>query len=106
MKAVSRFLPSVVFFLLIGFSSFSQPKGSLKGRVYDLKNNQGIPFANVQVYSSALGTATDTKGYFEIDSISPGYIRLEISCVGYKTILSEEYMVNTCLLYTSPSPRD
>lgn len=95
MKAVSRFLPSVVFFLLIGFSSFSQPKGSLKGRVYDLKNNQGIPFANVQVYSSALGTATDTKGYFEIDSISPGYIRLEISCVGYKTILSEEYMVNT-----------
>lgn len=88
------FLPAI-FFLLLYLPTSAQPKGTLKGRIYDLKNNTGIPFATVQVFSSTLGSATDTSGYFKIDSIPPGYIRLEISCIGYKPVLSEEYMVNT-----------
>lgn len=73
----------------------AQEKGVIKGRIFDVKNNEGIPFANVRIYKTALGTAADENGYFRIDSVVPGFVRLEVSSIGYRTKLSEDYLVNT-----------
>ncbi|KIO42843.1 TonB-dependent receptor [Sanguibacteroides justesenii] len=84
-----------LFFNLFLFSSFAQEKGVVKGRVVDRKNNEPIPFANVIIWKTTIGVTTDTNGYFRIEKIPLGFNRLEVSSLGYKTILSEEFMVNT-----------
>lgn len=84
-----------IFLWMIVAPGYAQPRGVVKGRVFDVKNNEGIPFANVIVYRTTTGVATDENGYFRIENIPLGFTRLEVSYVGYRTKLSEEFMVNT-----------
>ncbi len=72
----------------------SAQKGIITGQVKDVYTNQPIPFVNVVVYESAIGTITDTLGYFELSGITPGFVRLQLSSVGYKNMVSPEYNVS------------
>ena len=74
---------------------FRTTKGVVKGRVFDSKNNEPIPFANVVIWKTSIGTAADENGYFRIENVPLGFNRLEVSSIGYTTKLSEEFMVNT-----------
>lgn len=93
MKNITRLVFTLL--LLIPVLVSAQQKGVVKGRILDSKNNEPIPFANVVVWKTTIGTATDEKGYFRIENVPLGFNRLEISNVGYTTKLSEEFMVNT-----------
>lgn len=88
-------LAGLCFLLLMGNGVYAQNTGVIKGRVYDIKNNEGLPFVNVVVYQKAIGVATDEKGNFRIEKVPLGFVRLEVSCLGYNTKVSEEFMVNT-----------
>lgn len=68
-------------------------KGSLKGRVLDAVNNEGLPFVNVTVAGTTLGTITDYDGNFVLTGITPGFIRIEASFIGYRTSISPEMEV-------------
>lgn len=85
--------------LLVPFIS-AQNNGVVKGRVLDAGNNEGVPFANVVIYRTTTGVATDENGYFRIENAPLGFIRLEVSSVGYKTKVTEEFMVNTAAART------
>ena len=93
MKIIVRFVFTLLSFLPLCLSA--QQKGVVKGRVVDSKNNEPVPFANVVIWKTTTGTATDENGYFRIENVPLGYNRLEISSVGYTTKLSEEFLVNT-----------
>lgn len=61
-------------------------KGTIKGTVMDLKQNVGVPFANVQLLKDTelvSGTTTDFDGLFELD-VKPGVYSIEITNLGYK----------------------
>ena len=93
MKTIIRFVFTLLLFLPLCLSA--QQTGVVKGRVFDSKNNEPIPFANVVIWKTTTGTAADENGYFRIENVPLGFNRLEVSSVGYTTKLSEEFMVNT-----------
>ncbi len=69
-------------------------KASLSGKVIDGINNQPLPFVNVVVSGTSIGAATDENGHFEFDNLTPGFIRIEASFVGYKKAISSEIEVS------------
>ncbi|MFY7666275.1 TonB-dependent receptor domain-containing protein [Flavobacterium sp.] len=75
-----------VFFLLVGTVAFAQ-KGTIAGKITDKDvNNEPMSFANVVLKGTTIGTATDIDGNFEL-AVDPGNYTVEISFVGYETIL-------------------
>lgn len=70
------------FFSVISFYAIAQP-GSISGKVV---SNDGtpLPFANVALKETSLGSNTDDKGYYLIHHVAPGNYVLVISSVGYQ----------------------
>ncbi|MBG6112015.1 hypothetical protein IWX84_002910 [Flavobacterium sp. CG_9.10] len=72
--------------LLITTFSFSQTKGTVSGILTDKDaNNQSLPFANVLIKGTSIGTNTDMDGKYSL-SIVPGDYTLQFSFVGYESI--------------------
>ncbi|MCK9484350.1 MAG: TonB-dependent receptor [Candidatus Marinimicrobia bacterium] len=79
--------------LLLSVSLFAQT-GVIRGRVYDKKNNEPLPFVNVIVVNQSIGAATDLDGNFLINGVEPGFYILMASFIGYKIAYSAEIQVN------------
>ena len=67
---------------------------ALTGKVVDAVSNEPLPFVNVLVSGTSNGTVTDETGHFEFRNLTPGFIRIEASFVGYKKAISSEVEVN------------
>lgn len=72
---------------------FSQ-SGVIKGRVFNEETNEPLPFTNIIIYGTTIGSTSDLDGYFIFTGIEPGFVRLQASAVGYKLVITEEVMVN------------
>lgn len=85
LKFHSRILGLIVFIGLFSFSTFAQ-SGSIKGRVIDSKTLDPLPFANVFLNNTTIGTVTDTNGDYLLKNIEQeGTYELVISFVGYES---------------------
>jgi len=67
--------------------------GEIQGRVFNSKNNEPVPFANVVIFQTTIGSASNFDGEFLFTGLKPGFVKLQVSAVGYKTYISEEIMV-------------
>ena len=73
MIIVERLIQKSVLFFILGL--FMLPlqvisqTGIIKGKVVDVKNNEAVPFANVIIQGSTIGTTTDLEGAFIISNI-------------------------------------
>ncbi len=74
-----------------GFSQ--QNSGVIKGRIYNSKTNEGVPFATVRIWGTNTGTVTDADGNFKLTGIKPGFVELGVSSVGFKPFVSSAIMV-------------
>ena len=81
------------FILVLPLCVYGQ-KAVFTGVVKDAYTNQPIPFVNVVVYESTVGTVTDSLGHFVIKDLRPGFIRLQLSSIGYKAFITSEYNVS------------
>lgn len=95
-----RIVLFLVLLTLAGLRLPAQNRCVVKGRVYDAASQEGIPFANVLVFGTTLGVAADGEGYFRVENVMPGFVRLEISSLGYKTKITSEFRVSTAIEYT------
>ena len=88
---------NVLFLLLLGLLTTvsAQPTHRIKGTVIDKSSRQPLEFINVLVLGLGRGGVTDAEGHFNIGEVPPGIYRLQASAVGYKTILTPEYIVST-----------
>lgn len=68
--------------------------GKIQGIVKDEDTGQPIPYANVIIERTQIGTATDEEGYFYILSVSAGTYTVEISCIGYQTKFIKNVIVD------------
>ena len=75
-------------FLIVGMVTYAQ-NGTVKGRVYNQKNNEPLELATVQIQGTVIGTTTDLDGNYEISG-PPGFVRLMVSYVGFENTLSAE----------------
>ena len=72
--------------LLTTVFAFSQNKGTVTGKVLDLEmNDEPMPFANVYIKGTEIGSTTDFDGFYTINTL-PGTYSLVFSFIGYETI--------------------
>ncbi len=89
MKAIK-----IILILLIAPLVMFAQKGSLSGKILDATSNEPLPFVNVLVSGTTIGTITDDEGHFLLNNIDPGFIRIEASFVGYQKIISAEIEIS------------
>jgi outer membrane receptor for ferrienterochelin and colicin len=67
--------------------------GSIKGRVYNIKNNEPLPFTNIIISGTNIGSVSDLDGKFVFTGLNPGYIKLEASSLGFDKAMTEEILI-------------
>ena len=72
------------FLLLITQLSFGQTY-KLEGKILDASNKSGLPFANISLEETTLGSASDADGRFSIEKINAGTYTVIASYMGYST---------------------
>ncbi len=77
-----RILISLLMFFLMAFSLFAGTTGKLAGRVKDDDGNP-IPFANIILEGTQIGTQTKENGQFIIINIPPGTYNVLCTQIGY-----------------------
>ena len=88
-----------ITFVFVAFSSlisFAQT-GTLKGKVTDAMTGETIPMANIVVKSDGvvvIGGASDFDGNFTIKPINPGSYNVEVSFIGYQTIIQTGVLIS------------
>lgn len=94
---IKHYMKQLALFLILSFL-LSWPAlgqtGVLRGSVKDAFTNEAIPFVNVVVFGSSTGTMTDTLGQFEFDQLPTGFLRLQLSSIGYKPLITEEFNIS------------
>jgi hypothetical protein len=73
--------------ILISFtvlSAYAQ-EGEVRGRVFNPVNNDGVPFANVVVLGTDIGTVSDEDGNYILSNIPPGLYNIRASFVGFRS---------------------
>lgn len=84
-----RIIQVFIYLLIFPVCSWAQ-KASLSGKVVDATSNEPLPFVNVVVSGTGIGTVTDTEGRFVLKGLESGFIRVEASFVGYRKVISSE----------------
>jgi hypothetical protein len=59
---MKRYLLAFSAAVLLMFSNLLAQSGVIRGRVYDQKNNEPMPFVNVIVVGENIGAASDLDG--------------------------------------------
>ncbi len=91
---MKRILFTIIFSLTIFVTISSQQNaGVIKGRIYNSKTNEGVPFASVVVWGTTTGAMTDFDGNFLFTGIKPGFAELRVSSIGFKPYISPAVMV-------------
>ncbi|MEC7770481.1 MAG: TonB-dependent receptor [Bacteroidota bacterium] len=79
-------------YLILAFSFFTlmlsaQQSGSVVGKLTDKElNDEPLPFANVLIKGTTIGTTSDFDGLFQIADVEPGTYTLVFSFLGYETL--------------------
>ncbi|ADQ79546.1 TonB-dependent receptor plug [Paludibacter propionicigenes WB4] len=84
----------IILFLVLffSFSAFAQ-KGTVKGKIFDIKSNQPLEFAAILIQGTDIGTTADANGDFTFVDVEPGFKRLVVSLTGFQIAVSEEFQV-------------
>lgn len=85
-----------LFSLLLGLmlsAALSAQSGIIKGQVTDALNNEPIPFANVLLLGTDIGTTTDVDGNYEITGLEPKLYDVRASYLGYTNKAEYEVQV-------------
>lgn len=71
----------------------SAQTGTIRGRVFNETNNEPLPFTNIVIFGTNIGSTSDIDGNFTFTGIEPGFVRLEASSVGFERRVTEEFQV-------------
>ncbi|MGM0377252.1 MAG: TonB-dependent receptor, partial [Bacteroidota bacterium] len=88
------FYSTFIVFLLAAPAAFGQT-ATLRGVVKDAYTNEPLPFVNVVVEGTNTGTTSDENGEFFFEELEPGFIRLQLSFVGYEKKVTEQIRLSS-----------
>ena len=96
----------ITLLFLLSFTAFvfaegqTDNNGEIRGRIFNAKNNEPVPFANVVIWNTTIGASSDFDGNFLFTGIKPGTVEIRVSAVGFTTYVSGELRVtNARTLY-------
>ncbi len=82
-----------LLFLICSSILFAQT-GIIKGRVFNHKNNEPLPFANIIIDGKPTqGATSDIDGNYTITKVAPGYVQLVVTSVGFKKQTTDDFLV-------------
>jgi hypothetical protein len=82
-----------LLFLICSSILFSQT-GIIKGRVFNHKNNEPLPFVNIIIDGKPTqGATSDIDGNYTITKVAPGYVQLVVTSVGFKKQTTDDFLV-------------
>ncbi len=87
-----EFLYPILILVLISNNLFAAT-GNVIGKITDSTTGNPLPFANVLIEGTFLGSATDLDGNFSIRSVPVGEQNLVVTFVGYKKVTTEVFVV-------------
>ena len=91
-RILSRISVSLIF-IIISNAIYAQ-SGVIRGRVFNHKNNEPVPFVNIIIDGKPTqGATTDIEGKYTIGKVTPGYARLVATSVGFKKFTSDDFLV-------------
>ena len=79
-----RYLGIVVCLLALIDAVQGQTGGTLRGVVLDSANHEALPFANIFINNTTIGTSAGVDGAFELKNIPEGQTDVVFSYVGYE----------------------
>jgi len=82
----------IILILIAGLQGFGQT-GVLKGRVFNVKNNEPLPFTNIIIAGTTIGSTSDLDGNFLFTGLQPGYVKLTATSVGFENTTTAEILV-------------
>ncbi len=81
------------FFIACGFTSIKaqQLTQTITGKITDYQTDEPLSFVNVYIKDSqpAKGTISDENGFFTIENVPVGRVRVEASYLGFESLVSE-----------------
>lgn len=83
----------IVLMLLLTSAYVSGQQGVIKGRIFNQKNNEPVPFANIIVLGTSIGSTSDFDGNFNFAGLEPGYVELKVSAIGFEPYVSAQVFV-------------
>lgn len=98
MTRLKAFVPFFIFSFILIPLSFGQIKSvAVSGGVTDNANKAALPFVTIVLKTEkdstfVTGTVSDEDGRFTLATVSPGNYLLEISYIGYTTVLQSLYV--------------
>ena len=93
-----RFVPFVIYITLNTFSLFAQsPNGNINGLVSD-PSSAAVVGAEIVAVNDVTGvqytTKSNSEGIYVLPNLPPGPYRLQVSKVGFKTLIKPEIVLN------------
>lgn len=93
---MSRRYLLTILMLLVAVITSAQPKRQLRGTVIDKANRHPIEYATIAIVGlNGMGSVSDSTGAFRISDIPAGIYKLQVSCVGYESVITPEYIFST-----------
>lgn len=92
---MKRLLPTIWFLCLFSTLLEAQPLHQIKGTVIDRNSRQPLEFIHVIVSGLNKGSVTNAEGSFTIEQVPPGIYRLQATAIGYKNVITPEYILST-----------
>lgn len=72
-----------------------QPTQSIRGTVFDNASNVPLSFANIVILNTNKGATTDSLGNFTLQNIIVGRYNIQVSMVGYESLMLKEIQVTS-----------
>ncbi|MBP6611429.1 MAG: carboxypeptidase-like regulatory domain-containing protein, partial [Paludibacter sp.] len=81
----------ILIILIVAFNSIlvlaqKNTDANIYGDVKVTKTGEHIPFINVTVNNTVIGTSTDNTGHYYLKNLPVGKLTIKVSGVGYKTV--------------------
>lgn len=86
----------ILLFLLSSIVStlVAQQVHQLRGTVIDKSSRKPLEYVNVIILGLNKGAITDAEGKFTIGNVPPGIYSLQVTAVGYISVVTPEYMLS------------
>lgn len=88
-------LGMICSFCMFGTAEAAAENYPIRGRVIDRLTRTPVAYASVVIVGQGTkGASTDNEGNFTIENVAPGIYRLEAAMLGYKSVITPEYIVS------------
>ena len=86
--SLTRYLLILMMATFACTCTYAQQAGTvtLTGKVTDEKTGKPLPFANVFINNSTIGTNSDENGNYRLPNLAVGNLELVVSFLGYETV--------------------